>query len=267
MKRTEATGSIDGLYIDRNTELGREGTLLTAVDRNALQEEICHLIEASGQALDGADLYQLLKAVTLKLGSVAETITGVKTFSDIPVLPASNPTNDNQATRRAFVTGLDAQNVKITGDQSIGGVKSFTSIPVGPASNPTSGDQLTRKAYVDGAVSSGVSAGVSAHSSLTNNPHGVTRDQLGLGTGNSVNFANLNPPVDNYGNVMPNIGIGGFTYGYDNGGTVTLPPFGTMMVIAYIVNNLDTNNSGRKSGGTVISYGSSTVYVFAWRIA
>ena len=32
-----------------------------------------------------------------------ETIAGVKTFGSIPVLPASNPTTDNQATRKAYV--------------------------------------------------------------------------------------------------------------------------------------------------------------------
>lgn len=261
MKRTEATGSIAGQYIDRNTELGREGTLLTAEDRNAIQEELVGVIEASGQILNGGDLGQLLKAIVLKLGNVAETITGVKTFSDIPILPAVNPTTDNQATRRKFVADLDAQNVKISGAQTISDVKTFTSIPVGPSANPTSGDQLTRKAYVDGAVSSGVSA----HSSLTNNPHSVTRDQLGLGTGDSVSFANLNPPVYNDDNTMPNIGIGGFTHGYVNDATITLPPFGTMMVI--VIGASAENNSGIKSGGTSFNYSGSTGRFFAWRIA
>jgi len=32
-----------------------------------------------------------------------QTIGGVKTFSSIPVLPASDPTSDNQATRKAYV--------------------------------------------------------------------------------------------------------------------------------------------------------------------
>ena len=32
-----------------------------------------------------------------------ETINGIKTFGSIPILPASNPTTDNQATRKAYV--------------------------------------------------------------------------------------------------------------------------------------------------------------------
>lgn len=152
MKRTTATGSIDGAYIDRNTALGREGTVLVAEDRNAIQEEICAVIEASGQTLSGADLTQLLKAVLLKVGEVAETITGVKTFSSIPVLPATDPTTENQATRKGYVDGLDSANVKLTGAQTVAGVKTFSSIPVAPASDPTTDNQVARKKYVDDKV-------------------------------------------------------------------------------------------------------------------
>lgn len=42
-----------------------------------------------------------------------ETIAGVKTFSSIPVLPASDPTSDNQAVRKSYVDGLV---VKSTGN-------------------------------------------------------------------------------------------------------------------------------------------------------
>ncbi len=37
-----------------------------------------------------------------------QTIAGIKTFSSIPVLPASNPTTDNQAARKAYVDALVA---------------------------------------------------------------------------------------------------------------------------------------------------------------
>lgn len=35
-----------------------------------------------------------------------ESVAGVKTFTSIPVLPASNPTTDNQAVRKAYADGL-----------------------------------------------------------------------------------------------------------------------------------------------------------------
>ena len=44
---------------------------------------------------------------------------------------------------------LDAENVKLTGNQTVGGIKTFSSIPVLPASNPTSINQAVRKEYVD----------------------------------------------------------------------------------------------------------------------
>jgi hypothetical protein len=93
-------------------------------------------------SLEGSDFVR-------STGTVAQNITGVKTFTAIPVLPASNPTTADQATRKAYVDGLDGANVKLTGAQSVGGVKTFTSIPVLPASNPTTGNQATRKTYVD----------------------------------------------------------------------------------------------------------------------
>jgi hypothetical protein len=76
----------------------------------------------------------------------AQTVAGVKTFSSIPVLPASNPTDANQAARKAYV---DDNFVKMTGDQTVAGVKTFSSIPVLPGSNPTADNQAARKKYID----------------------------------------------------------------------------------------------------------------------
>jgi hypothetical protein len=47
------------------------------------------------------------------------------------------------------VTTLDAQNVKLTGDQTVAGVKTFSSFPVTPSSYPTSDYQASNKKYVD----------------------------------------------------------------------------------------------------------------------
>ena len=38
-----------------------------------------------------------------------QTVAGIKTFSSIPVLPASDPTTANQAARKAYVDSLVAQ--------------------------------------------------------------------------------------------------------------------------------------------------------------
>ncbi|AVP41361.1 hypothetical protein SEA_YARA_27 [Streptomyces phage Yara] len=92
-----------------------------------------------------------------------QTVAGIKTFTSIPVGPAANPTDANQLARKAYVdltqaevdnletevANLDAQNVKITGDQTVNGVKTFGSIPVLPGSDPVAANEAVRKAYVD----------------------------------------------------------------------------------------------------------------------
>jgi len=44
-----------------------------------------------------------------------QTVAGIKTLSSIPVLPASNPTTDNQAARKAYVDGAIVAGIKETG--------------------------------------------------------------------------------------------------------------------------------------------------------
>lgn len=106
-----------------------------------------------------------------------QTVAGIKTFSSIPVLPASSPTTANQATRKQYVDDLDAANVKLTGAQTVAGVKTFSSIPVGPASNPTTDNQLSRKAYVD----AGDSTNATAISTLDGEAVKLTGDQTVAG--------------------------------------------------------------------------------------
>lgn len=94
-----------------------------------------------------------LDAAVVKLTG-AQTVAGVKTFSSIPVLPASDPVAANEAVRKAYFDAwaslIDGAAVHKTGDETIAGIKTFSSIPVGPAgTDPTTNDQLARKSYVD----------------------------------------------------------------------------------------------------------------------
>jgi hypothetical protein len=151
MRRTSAPGSIDNKYVDRNLDIGREGTLILAENMNDFQEEIANAIEEAGITLDSGDQAQLSKAVVLTGGDKDQQVTGVKSFTEIIILPASNPTTGNQATRKTYVDTLDSANVKLTGNQSVGGTKTFTSPPVVPT--PTAATHAARKEYVDDAVS------------------------------------------------------------------------------------------------------------------
>jgi hypothetical protein len=72
MKRTTAPNSVGGQHVDRNPGVS-SGSKGTAEDRNNLQEELCHLIEGLGVALDGTDQYQHEKAAIargLRVGQV-----------------------------------------------------------------------------------------------------------------------------------------------------------------------------------------------------
>jgi hypothetical protein len=88
-------------------------------------------------------------------------------------------------------------------------------------------------------------------------------------TTDNVNFANLNPPVDNNDNSLPSIGKGGFTYGIVAGdGTITLPTGGTYITIGATASGdiVMSSLTGRFSGGTEL-HSSAASKIFVWRIA
>jgi len=65
------------------------------------------------------------------LNTLPQTIAGVKTFSSIPVLPASDPTTDNQAARKAYVdTKVKSASGSYVGDG--GASKSITGLGFAP---------------------------------------------------------------------------------------------------------------------------------------
>ena len=70
--------------------------------------------EILGTLTDQVDLKNALNG---KVGTTGnETIAGIKTFSSIPVLPATNPTTDNQATRKGYVDSLVSGAIVLQGD-------------------------------------------------------------------------------------------------------------------------------------------------------
>lgn len=82
MKRTEAPGNVDNLYVDRNLQMGTAGTTLMAEDRNNIQEEICNPILTGGAALDGDDQHQLEKSIIALSRQVGELI-----LTDVELTP------------------------------------------------------------------------------------------------------------------------------------------------------------------------------------
>ena len=103
--------------------------------------------------------------------SGAQAVAGVKTFSDIPVIPTTAPTAAGQVASKAYVdsklvaassyaagSGLslsgnvfsaDNTVVRTSGAQTLAGVKTFNDIPLLPAATPTLDTQVASKAYAD----------------------------------------------------------------------------------------------------------------------
>lgn len=137
---------------------------------------------------------------------------------------------------------------------------------LGVTGNATVGGTLGVTGAISGAT---VNTGQGANELYAMNQNVRTTDSPTFATVNATDVVTTNgpnKPVDNTGSVMPNIGIGGFTYGYVNSGNITLPPFGTMMILYYAGNNFSASNSGRKSGGAILGFTGAGM-IFAWRIA
>jgi len=79
----------------------------------------------------------------------AQTIAGIKTFSSIPVLPASDPTTSNQAARKAYVDLF----MPLTGGTFSGAVAFNSTVLL--AADPTLALQAATKQYVDGVAVAG----------------------------------------------------------------------------------------------------------------
>jgi len=122
---------------------------------------ICHLNvggEASfdnlhaGQILKHAESdYLLLEGVQFADGSIKlNSGATINEFSTDGTMAGNSDTAvPTEKAVKTYADGLDAENVKKTGNQAVAGIKTFGSIPVLPASNPSSDNQAVRKKYVD----------------------------------------------------------------------------------------------------------------------
>jgi hypothetical protein len=115
----------DGTYNTPDEDANKEIVRVTARSTDTLTITRAQEGTSAGAHNTGGHTYKIMLSLTAKMvtdietaldAKVAttgnETIAGVKTFSSIPVLPASDPTTDNQAVRKAYVDG-DALSQKI----------------------------------------------------------------------------------------------------------------------------------------------------------
>lgn len=235
-----------------------------------------------------------------------QSVAGIKTFTSIPVGPASDPTTDNQLTRKLYVDSgiavvqgnvddvvadlatLDGEVVKLTGDQSVAGIKTFSSIPVLPASNPTTDNQATRKLYVDTLDGANVKltgnqsiSGVKTFSSGISVTAGLGSDRFARKTANTSRASTVTTTVDPHlvvaveanatYNVLANLvwrpsGSGGFRFKFTG-------PSGAEMIymdndsgsVLAINTELTFNvTTGASIGGTLVTAGTAGNLSLFW---
>jgi len=92
MFRTVAAGSVGGAYVDYSAGV-QPGTLITASDKNMTQEELCHLVEAVGWALDSADSYQVLRSSIALSHQIGEVLMPELKLTPITVAASRSTTN------------------------------------------------------------------------------------------------------------------------------------------------------------------------------
>lgn len=131
---------------------GITGTTLTGVSRGLRFVSPFDVVSANKKAHAGGTVLVFSNTSAFYSRFVddfnAQTIGGVKTFTSIPVLPASNPTTDNQAARKAYVD----TKISLTGNETIAGVKTFTSTDIAKYNaHPTFtlDEQIIDKKYAD----------------------------------------------------------------------------------------------------------------------
>ena len=91
--------------------------------------------------------------------SGAQAVAGVKTFSDIPVIPTTAPVTAGQVASKGFVDGLDAANVKLTGAQTIAGAKTFSStVAASISGNAATATELATPRNINGVAFDGSAA-------------------------------------------------------------------------------------------------------------
>ncbi|AVP41470.1 hypothetical protein SEA_WENTWORTH_31 [Streptomyces phage Wentworth] len=257
-----------------------------------------------GDATNATDIATLDGEVVKLTGD--QSVAGIKTFSSIPVGPASDPTTDNQLTRKLYVDSeilvvqgnvddvvadlatLDGEVVKITGDQSVAGIKTFSSIPVLPASSPTTDNQATRKLYVDTLDGANVKltgnqsiSGVKTFSSGISVTAGLGSDRFARKTANTSRASTVTTTVDPHlvvaveanatYNVLANLvwrpsGSGGFRFKFTG-------PSGAEMIymdndsgsVTAINTELTFNvTTGASVGGTLVTAGTAGNLSLFW---
>jgi len=108
MHRVDGPGNVDGTFSIGDEEQGILATEMTADWPNAVQEEICNVIEAAGIGLNKEDNQQLLQAIQSMLDAVAVPVATV-IYRTVNVVPAGYLACDGSAVSRVTYARLFAE--------------------------------------------------------------------------------------------------------------------------------------------------------------
>lgn len=103
--QVEATATQDGKYTDGSVAGGIAATRLRAAAFNAMQEELAHIVESAGLALDINDMTQVLKAIQKLTLSRANPFADIKSDGAAAISTALANLGLGTASKRNVGTG------------------------------------------------------------------------------------------------------------------------------------------------------------------
>ncbi|HGL4531556.1 hypothetical protein RZP48_02170 [Enterobacter asburiae] len=104
--QVEATATQDGKYTDGSVAGGIAATRLRAAAFNAMQEELAHIVESAGLALDINDMTQVLKAIQKLTLSRANPFADIKSDGAAAIATALSNLGLKEAAKRDVGTGV-----------------------------------------------------------------------------------------------------------------------------------------------------------------
>ena len=105
--QVEATATQDGKYTDGSVAGGIAATRLRAAAFNAMQEELAHIVESAGLALDINDMTQVLKAIQKLTLSRANPFADIKSDGAAAISTALTNLQLGEAAKRGVGTGAN----------------------------------------------------------------------------------------------------------------------------------------------------------------
>lgn len=105
--QVEATATQDGKYTDGSVAGGIAATRLRAAAFNAMQEELAHIVESAGLALDINDMTQVLKAIQKLTLSRANPFADIKSDGAAAISTALTNLGLKAAAQRDVGTGAN----------------------------------------------------------------------------------------------------------------------------------------------------------------